>query len=116
MKLGDLWPNWPDPAGRPTRPFVLARKPIVIIKKIPRLPSTMASSNPLPTPVGQPPDHPPSPAAQPPDDRPGAGLPSSRAQPRDYDDAQREVCRMMVLEVVPIRAERDVDGAWPVFD
>ena len=100
MKLSDVWPNFPDPAGRPTRPFFVVRR-ITVIKRIrPSVGGSNAGGSDLAPPADIP--------ALPADDRPAVA--------RDYDEEQRELGRMLAMEGIPIAAEMALDGARTVFD
>jgi hypothetical protein len=87
-RLKDVWPDWPDPAGRPTQLFFIGPS-VTRIRKIPR---PVASSNPVPVQPGPVPH---------PDDRLAA---PSQGQASGIDDAevQREVGRVLIEEGVPV--------------
>ena len=106
MKLSDVWPSWPS--GRPLKPFYIPKR-VIRIRKIPRL-----------RPVGTEPTAKAVASlreAETADPAPQPALPVyDRPAPMNYDEEQREIGRMMVVEGVPIMAEMVVDGARTVFD
>ena len=79
----------------------------MIIRRLPRLSEAkpVASSNPAPTP-----------AAPAPDDRPAVLREGGAKAARNYDDEQREIGRMLIVEGLPIIGELAVDAGRVALD
>ena len=106
MKLKDVWPSWPS--GRPIRQFYIPKR-VIRIRKIPRLlpvgtePTAKAVASLREAETADPAPQPAPPVY----DRPA---------PRNYDEEQREVGRLLGAEIVPLAFEMAVDAGRVAVD